>query len=110
MTNDDGPPFSHHLVQRRSSMSDPSLGDLSTTELRVQGTRLLEWIGEYLDHPERHAVVSRVAPGEIRASLPDAPPATAESLERIITDFEQKILPGVTHWNHPGFFAYFSIS
>lgn len=91
-------------------MSDPSLGDLPTAELRAQGARLLQWIAEYLDHPERRAVLSPLAPGEVRASLPASPPARAESLERIIGDFERRILPGVTHWNHPGFFAYFSIS
>jgi aromatic-L-amino-acid decarboxylase len=88
----------------------PPVGDLPTAELRAQGARLLEWIAEYLDHPERHPVVSRLAPGEVRASLPAAPPAKAESFERILADFEARILPGVTHWNHPGFFAYFSIS
>jgi aromatic-L-amino-acid/L-tryptophan decarboxylase len=85
-------------------------GDLPTTELREQGQRLLAWIAEYLDHPERVAVVSTLSPGDVRRALPAAPPATAESLERIIADFESKILPGITHWNHPGFFAYFSIS
>jgi aromatic-L-amino-acid decarboxylase len=92
------------------TVTEPPLGDLPTTELRAQGARLLDWIAEYLDHPEQHAVVSRLAPGDVRASLPAAPPSTAESLERIIADFEQRVLPGVTHWNHPGFFAYFSIS
>ena len=85
-------------------------GDLSTTDLREQGERLLAWIAGYLDHPERVPVMSPVAPGEVRRALPATPPATAESLERIIADFESKILPGVTHWNHPGFFAYFAIS
>jgi aromatic-L-amino-acid decarboxylase len=92
------------------TVTEPPLGDLPTTELRAQGARLLDWIAEYLDHPEQYAVVSRLAPGDVRASLPVAPPTTAESLERIIADFEQRVLPGVTHWNHPGFFAYFSIS
>ena len=91
-------------------MNDSPLGDLPTAELRAQGARLLDWIAEYLDHPERHPVVSPLAPGDVRASLPPTPPTRAESLERIIADFEQRILPGVTHWNHPGFFAYFSIS
>jgi aromatic-L-amino-acid decarboxylase len=85
-------------------------GDLPTAELREQGTRVLGWIAEYLEHPERFPVVARVQPGDVRGSLPPAPPASGESLERIIADFESKILPGITHWNHPGFFAYFSIS
>ena len=91
-------------------MSDDALGDLPTAELREQGARLLAWIAEYLDHPERHHVVSPLAPGDVRRSLPQTPPAGAEPLERIFADFESRILPGITHWNHPGFFAYFSIS
>lgn len=87
-----------------------SVGDLPTAELRSQGEKLLAWIAEYLEHPERYPVVSRATPGDIKRSLPASPPATAEPLERILADFESKILPGITHWNHPGFFAYFSIS
>jgi aromatic-L-amino-acid/L-tryptophan decarboxylase len=92
-------------------MSDPSsLGDLPTAELRAHGGKLLAWIANYLEHPEQFPVMSTVKPGDIARSLPAAPPASGESLERIIADFERKILPGITHWNHPGFFAYFSIS
>ena len=87
-----------------------NLGDLPTSALRTQGEQLLGWIAEYLEHPERFPVVSPVQPGAIRASLPSAPPESGESLERIVADFEAKVLPGITHWNHPGFFAYFSIS
>jgi aromatic-L-amino-acid decarboxylase len=86
------------------------LGDLPTAELREQGERLLGWIAEYLEHPERYPVLSPLAPGDVKRSLPAAPPQNAEPLERIFADFEQRILPGITHWNHPGFFAYFSIS
>ena len=85
-------------------------GDLPTSELLVHGQRILAWIATYLDHPERYPVLSPLAPGDVRRSLPDAPPAAGESLDRILADFESKILPGITHWNHPGFFAYFSIS
>ncbi len=84
--------------------------DLPTSALLDHGQQLLAWIAEYLEHPERVPVVSRLAPGDVRRSLPASPPVRAESLERILADFETKILPGVTHWNHPGFFAYFSIS
>ena len=86
------------------------LGDLPTTELLAEGRRLLGWIAEYLEHPERYPVVSSAKPGDIRRSLPASPPQSGESLERIFADFESRILPGITHWNHPGFFAYFSIS
>ena len=90
--------------------ADNQLGDLPNAELRAQGERLLAWIAAYLEHPEKYPVVSPLAPSDVRRSLPAAPPSKPESLERIIDDFEQRILPGITHWNHPGFFAYFSIS
>jgi aromatic-L-amino-acid decarboxylase len=70
----------------------------------------VEWIGQYLADPGRYPVLPRVRPGEIRASLPASPPAGPEPLADILADFERHILPGVTHWNHPGFFAYFANS
>lgn len=72
--------------------------------------RVNSWIVRYLTNPEQYPVLSRVKPGDIRASLPDSPPAEGESMEAILDDFEQKILPGITHWNHPSFFAYFAVS
>lgn len=85
-------------------------GDLPSSELLRHGDTILHWIAEYLEHPERYPVVSTLTPGAVRRSLPSAPPAAGESLEKIIADFESKIVPGITHWNHPGFFAYFAIS
>ena len=89
----------------------PDHGDLNPHELTRHGQRLLAWIAAYLDGgAEKYPVLSRAKPGDIRRSLPQAPPKAGESLEKILADFESKILPGITHWNHPGFFAYFSIS
>jgi aromatic-L-amino-acid decarboxylase len=68
------------------------------------------WIERYLEDPGRFPVLSSVAPGDIARQLPDSPPAQAESLDAILDDFERVVLPGVTHWNHPGFFAYFAIT
>ena len=85
-------------------------GDLSPDELVEHGRAILDWIAGYLAAPDRYPVVSRVQPGDIRHSLPSAPPQAAETMEAILADVEAKILPGITHWNHPGFFAYFSIS
>jgi aromatic-L-amino-acid/L-tryptophan decarboxylase len=84
--------------------------DLPRDELVEQGRAVLDWIAEYLEHPERYPVLSQVRPGEIRASLAAAPPRDAEPLERILADFESKIIPGITHWNHPAFFGYFATS
>jgi len=90
--------------------STHALGDLPTAELRSQGRAVLDWIASYLDQPERYPVLSRVVPGEIREMLPVSPPEEAEPLEQILGDFEQRILPGITHWNHPSFFGYFATS
>lgn len=70
----------------------------------------MEWIADYLENPARYPVRSQVAPGDIRNSLPASPPEHGESLEQMMQDFDAKIVPGITHWNNPAFFAYFSIS
>jgi len=77
---------------------------------RHDGHRLIDWIAEYLAHPERYPVLAQVEPGQVRRSLPEEPPEKPEPLEAILQDVEKIIAPGLTHWNHPGFFAYFAIS
>lgn len=88
----------------------PEHGDLPTSALLTHGSAALEWIAEYLDHPERVSVLSRAVPGEIREMLPGSPPEQPEPLGDILRDFESIVIPGVTHWNHPGFFGYFATS
>jgi aromatic-L-amino-acid decarboxylase len=85
-------------------------GDLDPGAFRTEAHRLVDWISRYLEGAERYPVLSRVRPGEIRQALPAAPPAHAEPLEQILGDVERVIVPGLTHWNHPGFFAYFANS
>ena len=86
------------------------LGDISTAEFRAAAHRAVDWVGDYLDTIRERPVLSRVKPGEIRAGLPAIPPAQGERLEVIFEDFERLVLPGITHWNHPRFFAYFGIT
>ena len=83
---------------------------MDPAEFRRAGHRLVEWIAEYLEHSDRYPVLSRVRPGEIRTALPPSAPETGEPFDRILEDFERIILPGITHWNHPGFMAYFAIT
>ena len=92
--------------------SDPDspFGDMAPDEFRRHGLALVDWIASYLSHSERHPVLSRVAPGEIRKALPNTPPQSGTPFNEIFDDFERLLLPGITHWNHPGFFAYFAIS
>lgn len=72
--------------------------------------RVERWIEEYLRHPERYPVLAQTVPGQIAAALPAEAPEEGEPFERLMADFETLILPGITHWNHPRFFAYFATS
>jgi aromatic-L-amino-acid/L-tryptophan decarboxylase len=87
-----------------------SLGDLDPDAFRAEAHRLVDWISRYLEGAERYPVLARVRPGEIRDALPAAPPTRGEPLEQILADVERVVVPGLTHWNHPGFFAYFANS
>jgi len=84
--------------------------DMAPDDFRRHAARVSEWIAGYLSGAERYPVLSRVAPGDIRASLPAEAPDEGEPFDAILDDFERLIVPGLTHWNHPGFFAYFSIT
>lgn len=85
-----------------------SLGDMSPEEFRRIGHQVIDWIGDYFEHISEFPVLSRSEPGEIRRLLPPSAPVHGESMPAILSDFERIILPGITHWNHPGFFAYFA--
>jgi aromatic-L-amino-acid decarboxylase len=78
---------------------------------RREGHRMVDWIAEYLDGGNRrHPVLARVAPGDVAGRLPDEMPSQAEDPEAVWRDFLDVVMPGVTHWNHPGFMAYFGIT
>ncbi len=74
---------------------------------RKYGHQLVDWIADYFEGVDEYPVKSRVKPGEIKASLPGSPPSRGEDMEDIWQDFQKIILPGITHWQHPGWFAYF---
>ncbi|HEX7418579.1 MAG TPA: pyridoxal-dependent decarboxylase [Thermoanaerobaculia bacterium] len=84
--------------------------DPSTTEFRAAGHRLVDWIADYLENIDDYDVLSAVKPGDIEKQFPDGPSSKGRSYDELIADFESKIVPGITHWNHPAFFAYFSIT
>ena len=88
----------------------PLSGEMDANEFRREGHRLVDWIAEYLQHSERYPVLSRVRPGEIKSAFPPNPPEQGDPFDDIFNDFERSVLPGITHWNHPGFFAYFAIT
>ena len=82
----------------------------TTGELRAALEQAAEWCAAYLDRVGDLPVLSRVEPGEIAAALPEHPPAVGEPLTDILADVDRVLIPGITHWNHPGFMAYFGIS
>jgi aromatic-L-amino-acid/L-tryptophan decarboxylase len=71
------------------------------------GYALIDWIANYRETLSERPVMSQVNPGEIKQRFAKTPPMQPESLEALIQDVERDILPGITHWNHPSFFAYF---
>lgn len=80
---------------------------MNNTEFREWAHRLADRMADYYEHIEEYPVKSTVKPGEILAQLPAAPPAGSEDMTRIMSDFESIIMPGITHWQSPNFFAYF---
>lgn len=85
-------------------------GDIDPEEFRRHAHRVADWIADYLADPERFPVLPAIRPGELRARLPDGPPPCGESMDAILDDFERLIPGATTHWNHPGFFAYFAVT
>jgi len=76
-------------------------------EFRAHGHQVIDWIADYLGTIESRPVLSQVEPGAIRAALPAHPPEEPESFDAVLADVDRIILPGITHWQHPAFFAYF---
>ena len=80
---------------------------MTPDEFRRYGHAVVDWIADYHSRIESFPVLSQVKPGEVRASLPANPPLHGESFDAVLRDVENLILPGVTHWQSPNFFAYF---
>lgn len=80
---------------------------MDANEFRRQAYLMVDWMADYLETVENLPVKSQVAPHQIYNQLPSSPPAMSESMETIFEDFKNIILPGITHWQSPNFFAYF---
>lgn len=80
---------------------------MNTETFRKHAHELVEWIARYRDNIEQYPVKPGIQPGDIKKQLPAEAPAEAEPFEQLFADFERVIVPGITHWQHPQFFAYF---
>src|SRR4051812_33908515 len=80
---------------------------MTPNEFRRLGHQLIDWIADYHTTLADRPVMASVEPGSIRAQLPTAPPDEPEPFEAIFRDLDRLIVPGLTHWQHPSFFAYF---
>lgn len=80
---------------------------MTPDEFRKQGHAAVEWVARYMEEVETYPVLSQVQPGDIRAKLPAHPPEQGESLDAVLRDMDDIVMPGITHWQSPDFFAYF---
>jgi len=91
----------------RLSRAQQGLGDMDPPEFRGAAHDVADTVADYLERLESFDVLPRLEPGEIRSRLPEAPPDRPEPLEAILEDYRELIEPNVTHWQSPGFMAYF---
>ena len=80
---------------------------MTPEEFRLHGHALIDWIADYTESVEERRVQSDVEPGDIRSLLPEHPPATQEPFSSAMDDVDRIIVPGLTQWQHPDFFAFF---
>lgn len=88
----------------------PPLGDMNAEEFRRHGHELIDWIASYFERIEELPVLAQIEPGDLKAQLPKSPPQTGEPMDQILRDVDRLIVPALTHWSHPSFFAYFATS
>ena len=88
-------------------MEEPKSYHMTPEEFRRHGRAVVDWVADYMERVESLPVLSRVRPGEVRSLLPPDPPERGEPFEAVLADVERVILPGITHWQSPNFFAFF---
>ncbi len=81
---------------------------MTPAQFREEGKKIIDWIADYYEDIEKYPVLSQVQPGEIIGSLPESAPQKGETMDAMMCDLDEKIMPGITHWQSPNFFAYFN--
>ena len=80
---------------------------MKNEDFRLVGHQFVDWIADYFENVEKFPILSLLEPGDVKKNIPAVPPARGEAMEGIFRDFERVLLPGISHWQHPGWFAYF---
>ena len=88
----------------------PPLGDMSAADFRRYGHEVIDWISDYLERIDERPVLAQVQPGDLKAGLPASAPEKGEAMDQLLADVDRLIMPALTHWNHPSFFALFATS
>jgi len=91
----------------RLSPAQLGLGDMDPAEFRKEAHRVADQVADYLERLESYRVLPDLKPGEVRSQLPAEPPASPEPMDDVLEDYARLIEPNITHWQHPGFMAYF---
>src|SRR2546423_14299774 len=83
---------------------------MSAEEFRRYGHEIIDWIANYFENIEDLPVLAQIEPGDLKAQLRSSPPEQGESMRTSLADIDRLIVPALTHWSHPSFFAYFATS
>src|SRR5437879_3648385 len=97
-------------IAKKEAVNDSSLGDMPAEDFRRYGHEIVDWIADYFERIEELPVLAQIEPGDLKAQLPTSPPEKGEPMEAILADVDRLIVPALTHWSHPSFFAYFATS
>lgn len=98
-----------HSTPAKSGFA-PDFGDMNKEDFRRFGHEFVDWIADYFERIDELPVLAAIEPGDLKAKLPDTPPQHGESMDQILGDLDRLIVPALTHWSHPSFFAYFATS
>ncbi|GAG26309.1 unnamed protein product, partial [marine sediment metagenome] len=90
--------------------TDAHPGDIPPAAFRAAMHRVADMVADYLEHVGEYPVLPRISPGDVRKRLPPTPPQEPQPLTQVLDEYKRLIEPNTTHWNHPGFMAYFGIT
>ena len=107
MTNQNGKSTANTPTRTDDVSEVGESAHMSPDEFRKHGHAVIDWLADYMQNVESYPVLSQVAPGDVRAALPTHPPLSGQPFDEVFAQTVNTIMPGLTHWQSPNFFAYF---